>query len=172
MTGGLTNEDLTALMDHENKYVRSWAIQLLAENKSMPKEAIDKMAAMALDDGSKLVRLYISSALQRINPEDRWDVIAGLCSHYEDVNDHNLPLMNWYAFEPLIDLDVERAMKMAMDAEQPLLLQFSIRKVGSLDSDQAKSVLKETRQKMEDKFTAEQNHEIREELDLLLSDAG
>ena len=172
VTEGLKDEDLTTLLDHENEYIRSWAIQLLVEDRSVPGEASDKLAVMAKEDESKLVRLYISSALQRIPVDDRWDIIAGLVSHFEDVNDHNLPLMNWYAFEPLIDQDVERAMKMALEAEQPVLLQYAIRKAGSMDSEEAKKALKVTEQNMEDKFTAEQNHEIREELDLLLSDAG
>ncbi len=172
VTGGLTDGDLVALLDHENEYLRSWAIQLLMEDKSIPNEALDKMTAMASEDNSALVRLYINSAAQRMAPDERWDIVAGLCSHYEDVNDHNMPLMNWYAFEPLIDLDVERAMTIAMEAEQPLILQYTIRKTGSMDDPIAKKVLQETQQKLEDKFTAEKNHEIREELELLLSDAG
>src|SRR5690606_3660395 len=123
---------------------------------------------MATNDGSPLVRLYLNSAVQRIGPESRWEIVAGLISHYGDVNDHNLPLMNWYAFEPLIDLDMERAMQMAVDAEQPTILQFTIRKLGMMDSDEARQVLKTAQQNIEDKFTAEKNHEIREELSLLM----
>ncbi len=172
VTGGLSDEDLVALLDHESEYLRSWAIQLMMEDKSLPDGALDKITEMASADNSALVRLYVNSAAQRMAPEDRWDIVAGLCSHYADVNDHNLPLMNWYAFEPLIDLDVERAMQMAMEAEQPLILQYTIRKTGSMDDPVAKKVLQEAKEKLEDKFTAEKNHEIREELELLLSDAG
>ena len=124
---------------------------------------------MAMDESNAMVRLYISSVAQRIDPEQRWDIIAGLSSHYADVNDHNLPLMNWYAFEPLIDLDMERAMELAMAAEQPTLVQFTIRKIGMLDTDMARRVLQDAQTRMEDKFTDEKNHEIREELDLQLS---
>src|SRR5690606_17029422 len=126
VTGGLTDDDLLTLMDHEDEYIRSWAIQLIAEDRSIPPSALDKMAGMAANDGSPLVRLYLNSAVQRIEPESRWEIVAGLISHYGDVNDHNLPLMNWYAFEPLTDLDMERAMQMAVDAEQPTILQFTI----------------------------------------------
>lgn len=168
VTGGLTDDDLLTLMDNEDEYIRSWAIQLIAEDRSVPHSALDKMAGMAANDGSPLVRLYLNSAVQRIGPESRWEIVAGLISHYGDVNDHNLPLMNWYAFEPLIDLDMERAMQMAVDAEQPTILQFTIRKLGMMDSDEARQVLKTAQQNIEDKFTAEKNHEIREELSLLM----
>lgn len=169
VTKGLTKEDLLGLMDHENEYIRSWAIQLMGEDRSFSDATLDKLAQMAMDESNAMVRLYISSVAQRIDPEQRWDIIAGLSSHYADVNDHNLPLMNWYAFEPLIDLDMERAMELAMAAEQPTLVQFTIRKIGMLDTDMARRVLQDAQTRMEDKFTDEKNHEIREELDLQLS---
>ncbi len=172
VTNGLTDEDLLVLMGHEDEYIRSWAIQLIAEDREMPAAAMEKLALMAREDGSKLVRLYIASALQRMEADARWDIVAGLCSHYSDVNDHNLPLMNWYAFEPLVDLDMERAMELAMAAEQPLILQYTIRKLGRLDSDVARGVLQDAQTRIEDKFTAEKNHEIREELGLLLGHHG
>src|SRR5690606_26805471 len=169
VTDGLKEEDLLELMDREDEYVRSWAIQWIAGDRDLPAVAMEKMAMMAREDDSKLVRLYIASAVQRVEPEDRWEIVAGLCSHYGDVNDHNLPLMNWYAFEPLVDMDMERAMEWAMAAEQPTLVQFTIRKIGMLDTDMARRVLQDAQTRMEDKFTDQKNHEIREELDLQLS---
>ena len=35
----------------------------------------------------------------------RWAVLEGLVAHAEDAGDHNLPLMYWYAAEPLADVD-------------------------------------------------------------------
>lgn len=169
VTGGLEKGDLIALMDNEDEYMRSWAIQLLAEDRNLPSEALDKLTVMAKEDESALVRLYISSALQRIALEHRWKIIAGLSSHKEDIDDHNLPLMNWYAFEPLIDLDMEQALKMAMDSEQGLLLLFTIRKIGSVDSDKARELLKRANLQWKDKYDEIQNHNIREELELLMS---
>ena len=56
---------------------------------------------MAKAEGSALVRLYIASALQRVPAEKRWDAVTALFSRAEDSNDHNQPLMAWYAAEPL-----------------------------------------------------------------------
>src|SRR5699024_4385021 len=105
VTNGLSEEDLFDLLDHEDEYIRSWVIQLMAEGKSFSEKTLDKLKVMAKNDPSQLVRLYISSSLQRISPDDRWEILEGLISHYGDISDLNLPLINWYAFEPLIDVD-------------------------------------------------------------------
>ncbi len=56
-----------------------------------------------------MVRLYLASAMQRLPLEQRWDTLAALVSHGEDASDHNLPLMYWYAAEPLAAVDAARA---------------------------------------------------------------
>ncbi len=45
----------------------------------------------------------------------RWEIVAGLVGHAEDAADHNLPLMYWYAAEPLAGLDASRAARLAAD---------------------------------------------------------
>ena len=60
-----------------------------------------KFAALAKDDPSPVVRLYLASALQRLPLEKRWAIAEGLVSHDEDATDANLPLMDWYGIEPL-----------------------------------------------------------------------
>ena len=52
-------------------------------------------------DSSSLVRLVLSSTMQRMPFSLRPAVAAGLLSHKEDASDKNLPLMVWYALIPL-----------------------------------------------------------------------
>src|SRR5690606_1289853 len=117
VTRGLSDDDLTNLLSHESEYIRSWAVQLLAEDKTVPDAARGRFAEMARQDPSALVRLYLASAAQRMAPEQRWDIVAGLSKHAEDKDDHNLPLMVWYAAEPLVALDMDRAMDLALKSE-------------------------------------------------------
>ncbi len=56
---------------------------------------------MAAADPSSLVRLVLSSTMQRMPYNLRPAVAAGLLSHKEDASDKNLPLMVWYALIPL-----------------------------------------------------------------------
>src|SRR5262249_29242065 len=49
--------------------------------------------------------------------------------HPEDVEDHNLPLMYWYALEPLTDVDPAQALEVATQGKVPLVWQFTVRKL-------------------------------------------
>jgi putative membrane-bound dehydrogenase-like protein len=143
VTKGMTENDLLKLLAHESEYIRSWAVQLLAEDKTVPDAAIKRFTDMAKHDQSALVRLYLASALQRIEPDQRWDILAGLSQRSEDKDDHNLPLMVWYAAEPLASMDMRRAMELAVEAKLPNILSYMIKRVGAVGSEEAKKMLKE-----------------------------
>jgi hypothetical protein len=143
VTKGLTEKDLLSLLNHESEYLRSWAIQLLAEDQDVSPAALKAFRDLAHKDNSALVRLYLASALQRIEPAQRWEILEGLVQRPEDKEDHNLPLMLWYAAEPLVKLDAKRAMDMAIKAQSPHILPFTIRRVGAIGSSESYNILKE-----------------------------
>jgi hypothetical protein len=118
----------TLLLDDENEYMRAWAIQLLMENRRMPTE---KLLLMAEKDQSPLVRLYLASAAQRLEPKDRWQLAERLAMHDEDAADANLPLMYWYALEPLVLEDQQRAIALAAKTKIPTLRAFIARRLAS-----------------------------------------
>lgn len=141
VTEGLTEKDLLSLLSHDSEYLRAWAIQLLAENKNLSAATLDRFATLAQHDGSALVRLYLVSAIQRTAPQNRWDVLDKLYQREEDQGDHNLPLMLWYAGEPLIELDMDRAVEMAFKSKIPTILSYTIQRLGGMESLDAKKVL-------------------------------
>jgi putative membrane-bound dehydrogenase-like protein len=128
--GAMSDKELHILLAYPNEYIRSWVIQLLAEDKTVSGETLDKFTEMAKADASPVVRLYLVSAMLRLQPEMRWDVLAALSQREEDAEDHNLPLMLWYALEPLTDLDARRASSLVQDANVPILLEYTMRKLG------------------------------------------
>jgi putative membrane-bound dehydrogenase-like protein len=136
-TDGLTEPDLLALLGHESEYVRGWAVQLLAEGRQLSDGTMRQFAIMAAQDPSALVRLYLASAIQRVAPEQRWDVVAGLLAHPEDAQDQNLPLMVWYAAEPTFELDMPRALQLAAEAKMPRLFSFTVQRVAAVGSQDA-----------------------------------
>src|SRR5690606_7727250 len=107
VTQGIDDEELTALLHHESEYVRRWAVQLIAEDGRVSDAALQAFAEAAREDESALVRLHLASAMQRIEPERRWSVLEGLHGREEDAGDHNIPLMAWYATEPLVSIDMD-----------------------------------------------------------------
>ena len=130
VTKGLTEKELTDLLANENEYVRSWAIQLLAEDKNVSPETLKRFAALAQNDKSALVRLYLTSAMLRLEPAQRWDVLDALVQKVQDKDDHNLPLMVWYAAEPLAAIDMKRALEMAQKSKMPKQLPYTIQRIG------------------------------------------
>lgn len=136
---GTLDEGLTpTLLADASPYVRGWTIQLLAENieGSAPPTLVGHLERMAKEDPSPVVRLYIASALQKLPLTQRWQALAALASHVEDANDHNLPLMYWYAAEPLAEVDIDRALAFGLAAGEsiPLLREFMLRRIGSSDA--------------------------------------
>ncbi|HWL11224.1 MAG TPA: PVC-type heme-binding CxxCH protein, partial [Planctomicrobium sp.] len=103
VTGTLSEKTLAALWSDASPYVRGWGIQLALDSvSSTPSESlVTQFERMALTDDSQIVRLYLASAAQKLEPKFRWNLLQSLTSHREDASDHNLPLMYWYAAEPL-----------------------------------------------------------------------
>ena len=58
-----------------------------------------------------------------------------------NANDHNLPLMDWYAAEPLVPLDMDRALGLALKTEIPNILPFTIRRMTATGGTEALRVL-------------------------------
>ena len=143
VTGGLKEQDKLELLGHADEYVRSWAIYLLVETKQPTDEALRRFAKLARQDTSALVRLYLASALQRVPVAKRWDILAGLMAHDEDANDQNIPLMVWYAAEPLPEIDMTRALTLALDSKLPRTFSFMVDRIASARTPEALRVLAE-----------------------------
>jgi putative membrane-bound dehydrogenase-like protein len=132
VTGGLTQEGrLGKALTNDSAYVRAWALQLGMEDGKPDDMLLRSLAALAAEDRSSVVRLYAASAAQRLPAEKRWDTVEALVRHGEDATDPNLPLMDWYAAEPLAEIDPGRALDLAGQAKVPLLLQFMARRVAA-----------------------------------------
>ncbi len=149
VTGGLTERASERGLADKGAHVRAWTIQLALEQNAAPPSLRKKLEEMARKDDSPVVRLYLASALQRLPLEQRWDILEGLVSHEEDAKDHNLPLMYWYAAEPLADVDAGKALALAARAKVPTLLPFMVRRISSLGSGKAVGLLVEALGKAE-----------------------
>jgi putative heme-binding domain-containing protein len=128
VTGGLKEKGLMAALNNNDPHIRAWAIQLLGEDKLFAPEAISKFAEMAATNNAPVVRLYLASALQRMDLAARWKIAEGLMRHKEDENDHNLPKMVWFGIEPLIKEHTQRALSLAAQSEIPMLAEYISRR--------------------------------------------
>jgi putative membrane-bound dehydrogenase-like protein len=129
-------EEAVDLLRHGDAMVRAWTIQLVCE-RGRPSDAVMQMlAAMTQDERALEVRLYLASALDRLaaanaNDATLWAMAEGLAGHGDSQFDQNLPLMVWYAVEPLVAADPQRAMRLAASTRIPLVQRFLYRRAAS-----------------------------------------
>ena len=142
VTKGTNEAMLQKLLLHENEHIRSWSIQLLLENKDISVESLSALENMALKESSSLVRLYLTAGLLRLPLGQRWKILEILSGKEEDIKDHNLPLMLWYAAEPLAELNMEKLIGIAESTKMPQFLKFTIQRIGAINSEYSKKVLK------------------------------
>ncbi len=128
VTDGVSQSQLTELLDNEHEYVRAWAIQLLCEDMNPGTAALRKFSLLARHDPSPVVRMYLASALQRIPETSVWDVASGLLSHAEDKADHNIPKMIWFGIEPKVTTAPIKALRIAAESKIPLVTEFIARR--------------------------------------------
>ena len=145
VTDGLDRYALASLLEHEDEYIRSWAIQFLCDGsrvnafqdastvtRSPVEDSIaGKFASMAKSETSPVTRLYLASAVQRLPFADRWPILEGLVSHGEDVSDNNLPRMYWFGMEPMVPHHPAESLKLAVGGKIPALQEFVARRLVS-----------------------------------------
>ena len=127
--GGATEEFLLDQLQSKEEYIRGWAAQLLLEDRKAGPAVVKALVRLAKDDPSSAVRLYVAAAAQRVAPAERWEIVEALAAHAEDAADHNLPLMVWYATEPLVMTDTARAAKLMAISKLPRLREFITRRM-------------------------------------------
>ncbi len=117
-------------LHHKNEYVRGWAVQFLLEDKKPDAMVQAALAQAAAHEASPFVRLNLASGLQRMPLDERWPVATSLGAHAEDSEDHNLPLMLWYAVEPAAAADPVRGLEFAENCRIAKVRQFIARRIG------------------------------------------
>jgi putative membrane-bound dehydrogenase-like protein len=130
--GQLPDELLLGQLDSENEYLRAWAIRLMCEDRAVSPVILSLLERVAAEDSSPYVRMHLASCLQRLPHADRWGIAQSLIQHAADADDENLPLMNWYAIEPLMNDDAGRFVALAGVAQQPLVARHIGRRIASI----------------------------------------
>ena len=129
VTGNLREIELASLLADKSEHLRAWAVQLLCEHKNPGAQTLLEFARMAREDTSPLVRLYLASAMQRLPLAQRAPVLKALLAHEEDAGDQNLPLMYWYAAEPVVAADNAMAVQLLAACKIPKVRQFITRRM-------------------------------------------
>lgn len=129
VTNGLNEDLLLALLRDAEPWLRAWAVRLLAEPPDASEDVREELERLSAGEPSPVVRLYLASAAQRLPLGQRWTIVRKLSSHAEDATDRNIPLMIWYAAEPLVSSDPKRARDLATASKIPKLREFIVRRM-------------------------------------------
>ncbi|MCB0668518.1 MAG: c-type cytochrome [Saprospiraceae bacterium] len=108
----LDTDHLLSLLLDQDPFVRAWSVQLLCEEPNPLEKTVQALQNITPEEASPVVRLYLASALQRMRPEDRWYMLESLLTRKEDTSDHNIPLMLWYALEPLVENNPDKVLQL------------------------------------------------------------
>ncbi len=129
--GGLTESAALKLLEDRDEWIRGWTIQLAFDSTHTPPGAgfVAAVSKLAATDSSPVVRRFIASALQQIAPAERWDALSALLAHGEDVSDHNLPLLYWYAAEGAVATNPDKAAVLLKDCRIPKIREFIARRL-------------------------------------------
>ncbi|HXE79164.1 MAG TPA: c-type cytochrome, partial [Vicinamibacterales bacterium] len=80
-----------------------------------------------------------------------WAIVEALQARGKlDADDHNLPLMAWYALEPLAGSDPARALGIALRSELPRALEFTARRAVSIGTGEAIAAVLDALDRAED----------------------
>jgi putative membrane-bound dehydrogenase-like protein len=109
-TGGVGEQRLTQLLDHENEHVRSWAVRLIGEGGEPSQEQFKRIRMIAKDGRSLLARMYVASTFPRFSEAKQWTLAQDLLLDFGYEEDQNLPYMIWYALRPLVSNNPVRAL--------------------------------------------------------------
>ncbi|MGG7663752.1 c-type cytochrome [Dyadobacter sp. BHUBP1] len=111
----------------------------MCEDAQPGTDVTGQFAQMAVSDPSPVVRLYLASALQRLDSNAKWAIAKGLLTHAEDAQDHNLPKMVWFGIEPLVKDNAAKALELAAGSKVPMVTQFIARRL--VDADQINTLV-------------------------------
>ncbi|HND55250.1 MAG TPA: c-type cytochrome, partial [Pirellulaceae bacterium] len=129
VSGGVNDQFAVKLLTDRNEHVRSWGVRLLVDDGVVSEKDRYTLERKAEVETSSLVRLYMASALQRLPVDQRGEIAALLAARKEDSDDHNIPLVIWYAIEPLVAKSHEWAIELGRRSEIPLVRQLIMRRV-------------------------------------------
>lgn len=129
--GELTDEWLLKRLRDPSEHIRVWAIRFLVDHRKPSGDVVTALSSLAEGETSGLVRLFLASAMQRLNQADRWRVAFPLADVIEDAYDRVQPLMIWYGIEPVVSSFPDDALRMAETTPFPLLRRHVARRLAS-----------------------------------------
>ncbi len=122
-------DDIESLLAAKSEAERAMGVRYLCEDSAEDSATIEQLLRITKQDTSGLVRLEVAAGLQRLPVNHRLEVASALCQYGEDADDRQQPLMIWYGIEAVVPAETERAVKLAIESQIPLVRQLIVRRL-------------------------------------------
>jgi putative membrane-bound dehydrogenase-like protein len=99
VSGGFNEAFARTLLDHRNPEVRRWAVRLLGDECRVEPESARRLARLAAEDPSPVVRSQLACTAKRLPAADALPIIRNLVMRDVDAADPHIPLLLWWAVE-------------------------------------------------------------------------
>ena len=99
VSAGLSDEIAGIALDHQDQYVREWAVRLLGDRKKVSPVLSGRLTMLAAKETSLAVRSQLASTAKRLGGPGSIAIIQNLIRNHDDSNDPDIPLLIWWAME-------------------------------------------------------------------------
>lgn len=127
LTGGMDDEKLALLLDHESENIRSWALRLINDDRQISEKILTKLKVLAGKEKSSLVRLHLASQAQRLSIKDRKGILLSLVLRAEDKDDRMIPKMLYFASMDVLSEDSNAIAGLIARSQMPLYTEYLTR---------------------------------------------
>jgi putative membrane-bound dehydrogenase-like protein len=99
VSGGFDEPFARMLLNHRNPDVRRWTVRLLGDECRVEPETARRLARLAADEPSPVVRSQLACTARRLSAADDLPIIRAIVTRDLDATDPHIPLLLWWAVE-------------------------------------------------------------------------
>jgi putative heme-binding domain-containing protein len=99
LSGGLDDQSTSIALDHQDPFVRLWAVRLRCDQDGLPAAMARAFADRALIEAEVEVRAQLACSAKRLPAPDCLRIVKALITHDADADDPRMPLLLWWAIE-------------------------------------------------------------------------
>lgn len=104
-SGGFTEDFAIETLDHNNAFVRSWAVRLLSDDRNVSDKVAGQLVKLAVSESEVQVRSQLAASARRLPAKHGLPIVNALVAHAADTDDPHVPLMLWWAIEAKAESD-------------------------------------------------------------------
>ena len=107
LIAGMDGQSSLALLDHPDPPVRTWALRLLSDDRSIAAAIGDRLVHLPRTESDAQVRSELANIAGRLDTSAALAVLDELIRRQEDIADRHIPLRIWWTLEARMATDAD-----------------------------------------------------------------